>query len=273
VGAGARAVRVLRGCTLEVLDGPGRGTTARLDKPRFAVGSHASNDLVLPDETVSRHHLEIRCQPDGYRIVDLGSSNGTLFGDVRLGEIVVGAPVVLTLGATRLGLTPGSDETEVPGSTATRFGSLTGQSVAMRELFAQLEAVAASDCGLLLEGETGSGKERVAERVHRESARAGAPFVVVDCGALAGGLMESELFGHVRGAFTGAEQARTGLLEMADGGTLFLDEVGELPLTLQAKLLGVLTRGKLTPVGGTHARAIDVRVIAATHRNLPRAVN
>jgi two-component system response regulator GlrR len=97
--------------------------------------------------------------------------------------------------------------------------------------------------------------------------------VVVDCGALAGGLMESELFGHVRGAFTGAVETRTGLVELAHGGTLFLDEVGELPMSLQAKLLGVLQRGRLTPVGGSQPRDVDVRVISATHRNLPRFVN
>jgi two-component system, NtrC family, response regulator GlrR len=273
VGSGARAVRVMRGCTVEVTAGPGRGTSARLDKTIFRVGSHASNDLVLPDETVSRHHLELRVEPEGWRIVDLGSSNGTLLGRARLGEVLVQAAATLTLGATTLAITPADGETELPGSRATRFGALGGQSPAMRELFAQLEAVAKSDVTVLLEGETGTGKERVAESIHRESARAGEPFVVVDCGALAGSLMESELFGHVRGAFTGAEQARTGLIEAASGGTLFLDEVGELPLALQAKLLGVLTRGKVTPVGAGEARKVDVRVIAATHRNLPRAVN
>jgi len=275
VGDGARAVRVLRGCDLEVLAGPGRGTQARLDKPCFRVGSHASNDLQLPDETVSRHHLEIRCEPEGYRIFDLDSSNGTFLGGARLGEILVTGAVELELGATRLRIAPGGDETEVPGSTATRFGALQGRSIAMRELFAQLEAVAKSDATVLLEGETGSGKERVAESLHRESSRGRArgPFVVVDCGALAGGLMESELFGHVRGAFTGADEPRVGLIEAAHRGTLFLDEVGELPLSLQAKLLGVLTRNKVTPVGGSEARKVDVRVIAATRHNLPRAIN
>jgi DNA-binding NtrC family response regulator len=133
--------------------------------------------------------------------------------------------------------------------------------------------VAKSDCSVLIEGETGSGKEQVAESLHLESPRKDAPFVVVDCGALSGELLESELFGHARGAFTGADSERKGLLQMADGGTVFLDEVGELPTALQVKLLGVLERRKVTPVGTSTARAIDVRVIAATNRNLARDVN
>jgi two-component system, NtrC family, response regulator GlrR len=148
-----------------------------------------------------------------------------------------------------------------------------GRSVAMRELFEQLDAVAKSDCSVLIDGDTGVGKEQVAESLHGESERRAGPFVVVDCGALLGDLMESELFGHVKGAFTGADSDRRGLVQQADGGTLFLDEVGELPLPLQAKLLGVLERRRVTPLGESTSRPIDVRVIAATHRNLARDVN
>jgi DNA-binding NtrC family response regulator len=143
----------------------------------------------------------------------------------------------------------------------------------MRELFAQLERVAPTDCSVLVEGETGVGKERVAEALHAASARAQGPFVVVDCAALAPSLMESELFGHARGAFTGAVSERRGLVELAHGGTLFLDEIGELPLPMQVKLLGVLERRRVAPVGTQAARPVDVRVIAATHRDLLRCVN
>jgi DNA-binding NtrC family response regulator len=194
-------------------------------------------------------------------------------GAVRVGDISIAEPVTLTLGTTTLKLAPATVEAEVPASTRTSFGSVLGRSLAMRELFEQLDAVAKSDCSLIIEGETGVGKEQVAESIHGESPRNEGPFVVVDCGALSGDLMESELFGHAKGAFSGADDDRKGLLQMADGGTLFLDEVAELPLPLQAKLLSVLERRKVTPVGSVEPRPIDVRVIAATNRNLAREVN
>src|SRR5262249_40299706 len=146
-------------------------------------------------------------------------------------------------------------------------------SVAMRHVFAVLERAAASDSTLLVEGETGTGKEAVAESVHRESARKNAPFVVVDCGAVPRNLLESELFGHERGAFTGATGARVGAFEAAEGGTVFLDEIGELAPELQPKLLRVLERREVKRVGGGGYAKIDVRVVAATNRNLRAEVN
>jgi DNA-binding NtrC family response regulator len=262
-------VRIIRGCLVEELAGPGAGNVHRVDRPTLRIGSHATNDIVLPDQTVSRHHLELTVTPDGYQVTDRGSSNGTfLDGGGRLGQVTFVDPVTVRLGATVLRLTPLEDEIEVPTSSRTRFGTLVGRSPVMRELFCQLEAVAGSDCSVLIEGETGVGKEQVAESLHRESPRAAGPFVVVDCGALVGDLMEAELFGHARGAFTGATHERMGLLESANGGTLLLDEVGELPLPLQAKLLGALERRKFSPVGSSTPVPIDVRVIAATNRDL-----
>jgi two-component system response regulator GlrR len=273
VAKGGAEVRLIHTCTVEILSGPDVGKSARIERPLYRIGSHESNDLVLGDDSVSKHHLEINVGPDGYRIVDLSSSNGTFMGAVRVGEVTVVEPVTLTLGTTTLKISPVPVEAEVPASTRTSFGSVLGRSVAMRELFEQLDAVSNSDCSVLIEGETGTGKEQVAESIHSESARKDAPFVVVDCGALLGELMESELFGHAKGAFTGAVEERKGLLAMADGGTVFLDEVGELPPPLQAKLLGVIERRKVTPLGTSIAKPIDVRVIAATNRNLAREVN
>jgi DNA-binding NtrC family response regulator len=266
-------VRLLRGAAVEVLRGPDAGTRVEIDRARFVIGSHAHNDLVLRDPTVSRHHLEVTATPDGYRVVDLGSSNGTFAAGLRLGEALVAGAVVLQLGSTTLRLSPGTVEQEVPAWPEHRFGPLVGRSLPMRELFAQLERVAQSDCSVLIEGETGVGKEKVAEAIHAASPLAGGPFVVVDCGALAPGLMESELFGHARGAFTGAVAERRGLIELADGGTLFLDEIGELPMPLQVKLLGALERRRVTPVGSHESRPVRARVIAATHRDLLRRVN
>ena len=268
-----RDVRLVRTCQVQVVAGADAGKKGLIARPVYRIGTHESNDLRLHDETVSKEHLQIAVEPDGFRVTDLSSSNGTFLGSVRLGELTLIEAVTLQLGATSLRLEPSQEEAEVPSSPRTRFGSVIGASVAMRELFAQLESVAKSDCSLLLEGETGVGKELVAESVHRESMRAAGPFVVVDCAALVGELVESELFGHVRGAFTGADRERRGLLEAAHGGTLFLDEVGELPLGLQKKLLGALERKRVRPIGATAARPIDIRVLAATHRDLAREVN
>jgi DNA-binding NtrC family response regulator len=273
VARGSVIVRVVRTCVVDVVAGPDAGRQARLERPLFRIGSHAGNDLVLADDTVSKHHLEIAVAPDGYRVSDLGSANGTLLGGLRLGALTIVEPVTLALGDTVLRIVPTDEEAEVPASPRTSFGAVLGRSPPMRELFQQLEAVAESDVSLLLEGETGVGKEQIAEAVHQQSARAAGPFVVVDCGALVGDLMEAELFGHAKGAFSGAERARTGLFEAANGGTLLLDEVGELPPALQVKLLGVLERRRVVPLGQNSARPVDVRVIAATHRDLAREVN
>ncbi len=270
---GAATQRMVRCCVVEVLRGADAPMRAEVTAPQFGIGSHMSNHVVLVDSTVSRHHLEVTALPDGYRIVDLGSSNGTFIGAVRLGEAQASGAVVLQLGQTLVRLSPGEHEQPVPASAARSFGPLVGQSLPMREMYAQLERVAKSDCSVLVEGETGVGKERVAEAIHAASAYAGGPFVIVDCGALSPGLMESELFGHVRGAFTGADTDRPGLLTMADGGTLFLDEVGELPMPLQTKLLGVLERRRVVPIGSTRGRPVRMRVVAATHRDLLRRSN
>jgi len=273
VNHGATTMRLVRSCIVEVLRGADAPMRVEVPSPQFCIGSHPSNEVVLVDPTVSRHHLEVTALADGHRISDLGSSNGTFAGAVRLGEVQATGAVVLQLGQTLVRLSPGEREEAVPASAARGFGPLVGQSLPMRELYAQLERVAASDCSVLIEGETGVGKERVAEAIHAASAYAGGPFVIVDCGALSPALMESELFGHVRGAFTGADGDRTGLVTLADGGTLFLDEIGELPLPLQTKLLGVLERRRVVPVGATQGQPVRLRVIAATHRDLLRRAN
>src|SRR5262249_49764730 len=150
---------------------------------------------------------------------------------------------------------------------------LIGASVEMRRVYSILERVAPTEATVLVQGETGTGKEVVARTLHACSPRKDKPFVPVDCGAIAASLIESELFGHVRGAFSGAVWDRRGLFEEADGGTLFLDEVGELPLGLQAKLLRALETREVRRVGSNQARRVNVRLVAATNRPLAQGVN
>jgi transcriptional regulator with GAF, ATPase, and Fis domain len=165
------------------------------------------------------------------------------------------------------------DETVTPERlVGERFHGLLGRSACMRELFADLARLAPTDMAVLIEGETGSGKELVAESVHAASARANEPLVVFDCSAVVPTLAESELFGHERGAYTNAVASRMGVFEQAGGGTLFLDELGELPKELQAKLLRVLERRELKRVGGNKTIPVNCRLVAATNRNLEAEV-
>ncbi|HJK94274.1 MAG TPA: sigma-54 factor interaction domain-containing protein, partial [Polyangiaceae bacterium LLY-WYZ-15_(1-7)] len=160
---------------------------------------------------------------------------------------------------------PGGPES---GDAKQRFGEMWGASPAMAEAFSLLERVAPTDLGVLLLGETGTGKELAARGLHGASGRGEGPFVVVDCGAIQPNLIESELFGHEKAAFTGADRLRVGAFEAADGGTVFLDEIGELPLSLQPKLLRVLERREVQRLGSSSPRTVDVRLVAATHRDL-----
>jgi two-component system response regulator GlrR len=179
---------------------------------------------------------------------------------------------VLTLGGTQLRFQLSTGALRRPISDRDRFGRMVGRSGAMRAVFALLEQAASSDATVLIEGETGTGKEATAEAIHRESERRDGPFIVVDCGAIPPQLLESELFGHERGSFTGAVTSRRGAFQAANGGTIFLDEIGELALDLQPKLLRALERREVKPVGATHYTPIDVRVLAATNRNLREEV-
>ncbi|MDX2011221.1 MAG: sigma 54-interacting transcriptional regulator [Myxococcaceae bacterium] len=271
VAGGSR--RALQEYTLEVVKGPDRGQRVRVRAARFRVGALDGNDLKLTDPSVSGLHVELSHDERGVRVHDLGSRNGTLVDGVHVAEVFLTGPATLELGSTQLSFTPESGSVEVEALPAERFGPLVGRSVVMRELFARLQAFAARDATVLIHGETGSGKELVAEALVQASARAEQPLVVVDCSALAPSLIESELFGHEKGAFTGAVAQRAGAFERAHGGTVFLDEIGELPLELQPRLLRALERREVQRLGGKGPIAIDVRVLAATHRPLEEEVN
>jgi DNA-binding NtrC family response regulator len=241
---------------------------ARLELHPLVVGTSPECDLVVADPRISRRHCEIALTPDGIVLRDLGSKNGTYAGRIALREALLPPGETVTLGSCRLVVRPAGEPTQVPMAPAGSFGGAIGQSFVMRALFARLARAAATDQTILLLGESGTGKEVLARALHDEGPRRGGPFVVLDCGAISANLVESEIFGYARGAFTGAAGARGGLLEEANGGTLFIDEIGELPLDLQPKLLRALEARQARRIGSNEWRSFDARVIAATHRDL-----
>ena len=259
-------------CQLVVVDGPDRGRACRLGDAEATIGGDPACDLVLSDDRVSARHLGVRGQASRFVVRDLGSTNGTWYEGSRITGVTVPAGTTLLVGRSALRIEPEAQPLDLPPSQARRFGELVGDSLAIREVFAVLERVAESDAIVLVEGETGTGKELVARAIHEASRRRRGPFVAVDCGALPEGLLESELFGHVRGAFTGAAQPRSGMLVRADGGTLFLDELGRIPPTVQARLLRVLEERVVRPLGGDTERAVDVRVVAASRDDVDAEV-
>jgi DNA-binding NtrC family response regulator len=253
---------------LTAVSGPGAGRSFAMTNAMATAGRHATNDLVLEDPRVSATHLELRRRADRVHVRDAGSTNGTWLGPHRVTEIELASGGEITVGDTKLRLDMDGGAEPSPMSPEESFGDLVGESPPMRELFATLARIAPKNIGLLVQGETGTGKEEVARAIHARSPRADKPFVVIDATALPETLAESLLFGHERGAFTGATDRRVGLFEAAHSGTVFLDEIGELPPALQAKFLRVLERQEFTRVGGNVPIRVDVRVIAATHRDL-----
>ncbi|XXT45694.1 sigma 54-interacting transcriptional regulator [Sorangium sp. So ce542] len=269
----AAAPGTVRRFRLTVVEGPARGGAWQSTGDRCSIGSHHRNDLIVDDPTVSRFHCEIVIGQDGVRVRDLKSRNGTVLDGVAVVEAFLRAASHIRLGKTVIRFELGAELNRLPLSEETRFGSLTGVSATMRAAFAMLARAAESDATVLIEGETGTGKSQAAQSIHRKSARSEGPFVVVDCGAILGSLLESELFGHEKGSFTGATARRIGAFEEASGGTLFLDEIGELPLDLQPKLLRALEAREIRRVGSNAYLPVDVRVVVATNRDLRADVN
>jgi DNA-binding NtrC family response regulator len=257
---------------LVVVEGPDKGRAVSIDQDEVVVGTDASCGLVLTDDRVSHRHASIRREAGRYMLRDLQSRKGTTYEGSRVVEALVPAGATFRVGKSFVRIQPQARALDVPPSQSRRFGDLVGESLAIREVFAVLELAARSDVTVLLEGETGTGKELAARAIHDASARRRGPFVAIDCGALPESLMESELFGHVRGAFTGASGPRAGAFARANGGTLFLDELGGVPLTVQARLLRAIEERTVRPVGGDEEKALDVRIVAASRDDLSARV-
>jgi transcriptional regulator with GAF, ATPase, and Fis domain len=260
---------------LAVVSGPGQGQSVGVPGDvgeLLKVGKAKDNDLVLSDPSVSRYHFVLERAEQGLRLRDLESTNGVRVGGVNVSEAWVEPGTLIQVGDTELLVRVAARGLVVPPSESDRFFFARGKSLAMRRIFGLLERTARGSATILLTGETGTGKDVLARSIHAASTRSEQPFEVVDCGAIAPTLIESELFGHERGAFTGASAAHEGAFERASGGTLFLDELAELPVALQAKLLRALEAREIRRVGGAKPIRIDVRVIGATMRDLEAEV-
>jgi DNA-binding NtrC family response regulator len=266
--AGAAVIRQSGGGRLLVVKGPDRGESISIGSRPLTLGSGNVCDVPLSDPTISRRHLGVEPGPEGVVLRDLGSTNGSFVQGARFNELTLGYGTEVTIGKTVLKYVPNEEAIDLGPSEAESYGALVGRDPKLRRLFRLLDDVAATDATVLIEGETGTGKELFAEEIHRHSPRRDGPFIVFDCGAVPDELIESALFGHVRGAFTGAVADRRGAFEEADGGTLFLDEIGELSPAVQPALLRVLDKQSVRPVGGTAYTRASVRVVAATNRNL-----
>jgi len=273
VASVATAVRS-RSFEIRVTAGPDVGKTFTVDsnrEGRVLVGQSPACGVKLADTTVSRRHAALELAGGALRVADLGSTNGTWVNGLRVYDVVLQGGETMQVGNTVLSVVAGQS-LEEPPLEQTHFGSFIGASDEIRRLYPTMARIASSNIPVIIEGETGTGKEVLAEALHDLGPRANGPFVVFDCTTIAPNLMEAALFGHERGAFTGAHLASAGLFEQADKGTLFIDEIGDLDVAPQAKLLRAIERSEVRRIGGKGWLHVDVRIIAATRRDLDREV-
>ncbi|HEY1954576.1 MAG TPA: sigma 54-interacting transcriptional regulator [Polyangiaceae bacterium] len=261
---------------VRVVEGTDTGREVRIDGTEpsaVLIGKGPSATLQLRDGAVSRRHLSLEIEGARLRIRDQGSTNGTRLDAVDVVDAYARGGEWLRIGATVMRIERAlAAEPAATSTLPSAFARVIGASPAMRRLYPLCDRLAKSDVPVVIEGETGTGKEALAEALHEAGPRARGPFVVFDCTAVPANLVESELFGHERGAFTGATTARKGMFELAEGGTLLIDEIGDLELSLQPKLLRAVERSEIRRVGGSKPIHCDVRILAATRRDLEQEV-
>ena len=258
---------------VRVLDVPAKPSSLQMGSETCRIGKAPDAQIVVTHPSVSRAHVSLELVAEGVLVTDLGSTNGTFYMGQRVERIVLGLGARFRIGAVEVAIdAPALDREPLADYAGDEYRGAIGAAPAMKRLFAMLERLEGSLATVLLEGESGVGKEVIARAIHDGSKVASGPYVTVNCGALARELVASELFGHRKGAFTGANEARKGAFDTADGGTLFLDEIGELPMELQPALLRALESGEIRPVGSDAARRVKVRIVAATNRDLAAEV-
>ena len=261
--------RQTQGGIFLAIAGPDRGESVHMRPGRsIFFGSSPECEMTLTDKTVSRRHLMAAWEGEQVVLRDQGSTNGTFVQGSRFKEIAIGFGAEFKLGRTVIKYLPEEEIVDPEPIDQSAFGHLIGGDTKMRQLFKLMQDVAATEATVLIEGETGTGKELIAEEIHNHSNRREGPFIVFDCGSVPRELIESALFGHVKGSFTGAIGDRKGAFADAHGGTIFLDEIGEMALDLQPSLLRVLDKKAVRRVGSNQYEKIDVRVVAATNRDL-----
>jgi DNA-binding NtrC family response regulator len=261
------------GALVRVIDTPAKPREFRLEVGACRLGAGRDADIVVADETVSRLHAELTLTPEGVLLTDLESRNGTYYLGQRVQRIALALGSRFRVGNTEISLECDRHTLDqLQPADITSYGDAIGVSTPMRRLFAVLLRLESSLSNVLLQGESGTGKELVARAIHDHSRVSSGPYVALNCGMVDRAFARSELFGHKKGAFTGAIENRIGAFEAASGGTLFLDEIGELPLDVQPALLRALESNTIVRLGESVERPVNVRVVAATNVDLGTAV-
>ncbi len=258
--------------SLVITEGKNDPQRVPVDRDLFTIGKDPACDLVLQDRTVSRRHLEIEKQGETYFVRDLKSTNGTMIDGTRIKEAFLSPGAIISAGNVEIIFQPYYEALKSGQDQCESFGQLVAASSSMKSIMSLMRVASNSGATVLLQGETGVGKSALARAMHEEGARKAAPFVVFDCSSVPPTLIESELFGAERGAYTGATRSRPGACEQAQGGTLFLDEIEDLPLDLQSKLLRVLEEREIRRLGSTRSVTLDIQIITACKIDLARAV-
>ncbi len=257
---------------LKITTPEGKTRTSYARKTETVIGSQEGSDIEIKDAFVSRKHCRIINRNSRIILMDMGSTNGTYVDNIRVDNVSLPSEGAFRIGKTAIEYKIDRYAEPLRAYAETSLGPMIGASEAMREVFSLVERVASSEATVLVTGESGTGKDLVARLVHQMSHRMDKPFIAVNCGAIPGSIIESQLFGHERGSFTGAVERMAGLIELANGGTLFLDEIGEMPIELQTRLLHVLEAKKIRRLGGKEDIEVDFRLIAATNKDLQKMV-